>query len=114
MQLKELLNELHKKLHIEDSLKAYLYNNHIEICEYTEAVVLENNQVIDDFLGHCLDIIIKNNKIVAIDNKSFSFLTSNNKDIFIYLANLINTDIEDYDLWEKLPDKRDERCITIE
>lgn len=113
MKLREFLKELRCKLLIDDNLKAYLYKDKIEIIDFTPGFDLENGERIEDFYGHVLDIYLEDNKITIIEDRAMKMMTPVNKDTYIYLANLIGLEIEDYSDYEKLSNHRDLDCITI-
>jgi hypothetical protein len=82
LKLKDLLLQLKKCLIVDDTLKAYLYKNKIEIIDYTPAISLEEADInLSEFYGHTIDLIIDNNVISSIDASTFSLFTPANKEV---------------------------------
>lgn len=117
MKLRELLRELKTKFLIDEILKAYLYKDRIEIIDYTSEYEYEDeNKNIHkepDFYGRCITLYLKNNEINYIDPCCISYFTKANKNALIYLLNLIDTIIEDYNDYDKLEDKNKESIEDI-
>lgn len=113
MKLNDLLKNLKYNLHIDDKLKAYLYDDRIEIIDYTSEYVLADGYKVDACYGYMLNLYIKNNTITMFEDKAFKLVTTANKDTLTYLISLIGLEIEDYDNYNKLPKLENLDCITI-
>jgi hypothetical protein len=114
LKLKDLLIKLKSTLMIEDALKAYLYEDKIELIDYTPAISLEEADVtMPDFYGHTIDLIVEKNVISAIDASTFSLFTPANKEVISELLDLIGATIIDYSEYEKLPSIEERNCVEV-
>lgn len=103
MKLYELLNKVKEQFQVDESLRAYLYENKIELVDYTSEVELPDGRTIDPFYGNLGTLCLQGNKITCIENNSIKLITPANCHIFAFLASLIDIEIEDYDNYAKLP-----------
>lgn len=116
MLLKELLKDIKREFMIDEQLKAYLYENKIELVDFTsgfEYEVKEEKKVEDDFYGNIGTLYLENGKITHIENNSIHLITKSNQQLVIYLASLIGTIIDDYNSYDKLKNIRQLDCITL-
>ena len=114
MLLNELLKCIKKQFMVDEKLIAYLYSDKIELVDFTSGFEIPEKDIKgDDFYGFLFTIYLKDNKISCIENNSIHLITPANKDTIIYLANLIDIKIEDYDSYEKLPDISQLKSIVI-
>lgn len=117
MLLKELLKDIKKEFMVDEHLKAYLYENKIELVDFTLgwSDELPDGRLIeqDDVYGNLGTLYLENGKITTIENNSIHLITSANQQIIIYLASLIGITIDDYDSYDKLKNIRQLDCITI-
>lgn len=113
MLLNSLLLDIKKKFMVDDQLKAYLYENKIELIDFTPGFYLSNGEWEDDFYGFLFTIYLEDNKISCIENNSIQLITPVNQQTVIYLASLIGTIIDDYDNYDKLKSISKLDCITL-
>lgn len=104
MELYELLNKIKQNFQVDETLRAYLYDNKIELIDYTEEIDLPDGHKLDPFFGNLGTLYLQNNKISCIENKSINLITPANCEIFSFLASLIGVEITDYDSYAKLLD----------
>ena len=116
MLLKELLKDIKREFMIDEQLKAYLYENKIELVDFTSGFEYEvkgEKKVEDDFYGNIGTLYLENGKITHIENNSIHLITKSNQQLVIYLASLIGTIIDDYNSYDKLKNIRQLDCITV-
>lgn len=104
MELYELLNKIKQNFQVDETLRAYLFDNKIELIDYTEEIDLPDGHKLDPFFGKLGTLYLQNNKISCIENNSINLITPANYEIFSFLASLIGTEITDYDSYAKLLD----------
>ena len=106
MKLKELLNEIKRKFMVDEILKAYLYNDKIELVDYTGAVSLSDGTELKDHYGNLGVIYLDSSKnsISMFENNCIHLITPANKEIVTYMSSLIGLIIEDYEDYDKLPE----------
>lgn len=117
MLLKELLKDIKKQFMVDEYLKAYLYENKIELIDFTQGWSDEtpDGRLIeeDDFYGNIGTLCLENGEITHIENNSIHLITKSNQQLVIYLASLIGTIIDDYNSYDKLKNIRQLDCITL-
>ena len=106
MKLKALLEELKHVFLIEEELRAYLYEDRIEVCDYTSAIRL-TDRTLDETLCLVATIYVnKENKINIIENRLLNMITTANADMVRFLTNLIGQTVDDYKEYPKLENHR--------
>lgn len=106
MELYDLLKSIKEHFQVDETLRAYLFDNKIELIDYTSEVELPDGDKLDAFFGNLGILYLEDNKITCIENNSIKLITPANCEIFAYLASLIGTEIIDYDSYAKLLDIR--------
>lgn len=102
MELYDLLKQIKENFQVDETLRAYLYDNRIDLIDFTDEVELPNGQKLDAFYGKLGSLILENNKISCIENNCINLITPANCEIFTFLASLIGVEITDYDSYAKL------------
>ena len=114
ISLEQLMKDLKREFIVDETLKAYLYENKIEFVDYTSPIDLENGDKLEDFYGNlCTIYIDKENKISTIENSCINLITPVNVKVINFLTSLIGEEIEAYDQYPKLPSIRELDCKEL-
>ena len=105
MQLHTLLKLLKHGFHVDNELRAYIFNSKLEILEHDPEIKIDN-KVIREFNGLLCTIYFNDKNIITIiEPSSIHTITTANKSLYKTLVDLIGqeiTDIKSYSVIEDI------------
>ena len=114
MRLQEIYLEVDKTFMIDEKLKLYFHEDHIEFVDYTSPIYQDGKLLLNEFNGLLFTIYInKNDRIVSVEHNSLKMITPVNIHLYGYLISLIGKKIDDFRVYLKMSEKEQAECLTI-
>lgn len=113
IKMQDLINDIDRKFMIDEELKIFFFDDHLEFIDYTSPIIVDGKQIMNEHNGLLLTIYLQEYDIICIEHNSLHMMTPRNRHLYEYLTQLIGKRISDLKQYREMAKENNSNCLCF-